>query len=109
MRFYTFENLLIESSSRSAQAISRILQQKSIVLPSFLSLRSLLVGAAVILVVAKSRALHQLLLGALGTNDVLAVGDKASSDQRSFAARANEAIIMPVSIFERDETSAADA
>lgn len=48
----------------------------------------------------KPRALHQLHLGALGADDVVTVGDEATSDQRSFAARADEAIIVPVPVLE---------
>lgn len=50
--------------------------------------------------VLKPRALHQLHLGALRADDVVAVGDEATSDQRSFAARADEAIVMPVPVLE---------
>lgn len=74
---------------------------------SFLSLRSPLpVDPVVNLVVVKPRALHQLHLGAFRADDVVAVGDKATSDQRSFAARADEAIVMPVPVLEWDEASA---
>lgn len=66
------------------------------------------VDPAVVLV-KPARALHQLHLGALGADDVVAVGDEATSDQRGLAARADEAIIMPVPILERDEASAANA
>jgi len=48
----------------------------------------------------KSHALHQLHLGAFRADDVVAVGDETTSDQRSFAARADEAIIMPVPVLE---------
>lgn len=68
----------------------------------FLSLRSCPVN----LVIVKPRALHQLHLGALGADDVVAVGDEATSDQRGFAARADEAVVMPVPVLERDEASA---
>lgn len=52
--------------------------------------------------------LHQLHLGALRADDVVAVGDEAAPDQRSFAARADEAIVVPVPVLEGDEASAAD-
>lgn len=66
-----------------------------------LSLPSLLpVDLVVDLVVVKPGILHQLHLGALRTDDVVAVGDEATSDQRSFAARADEAIVMPVPVLE---------
>lgn len=80
-----------------------------LILPSYPSLRFSPSSPVVILIVVKSRALHQLQLGALRADDVLAVGDKTTSDQRGPAARANEAIIMPVPVLERDEASAADA
>lgn len=48
----------------------------------------------------KPRALHQLHLSALRADDVVAIGDEATSDQRSFAARADEAVVMPVPVFE---------
>lgn len=52
--------------------------------------------------------LHQFHLGALGADDVVAVGDEAAPDQRGFAARADEAIVVPVPVLEGDEASAAD-
>lgn len=53
--------------------------------------------------------LHELLLRALGTDDVGSVGDEALADQRRLALRADEAVVVPVPVLERDETSAADA
>lgn len=53
--------------------------------------------------------LHELLFGALWANDVLSVGDEALADQRRLALRADEAVVMPVTVLERDEASAADA
>lgn len=67
---------------------------------SFLSLRPSAVDPVVNFDVLKPRALHQLHLGALRADDVVAVGDEATSDQRSFAARADEAIVMPVPVLE---------
>jgi len=67
---------------------------------SFLSLRSSAVDPVVNLDVVKPHALHQLHLGAFRADDVVAVGDETTSDQRSFAARADEAIIMPVPVLE---------
>lgn len=68
---------------------------------SFLSLRPPpAVDPVVNFDVLKPRALHQLHLGALRADDVVAVGDEATSDQRSFAARADEAIVMPVPVLE---------
>lgn len=55
-----------------------------------------------------SRALHQFQFGAFRTDNVIAIGNKTTSDQRGFAARTDETVIMPVSILEWDETSAAD-
>lgn len=52
--------------------------------------------------------LHELLLGALGADDVLSVGNEALADERGTALRADEAVVVPVSVFERDEASAAD-
>lgn len=52
--------------------------------------------------------LEKLLLGAFGTDDVLRVGDETSSDQRRLAHGADEAVVVPVAVFERDETSSAD-
>lgn len=54
-------------------------------------------------------SLHQLLLGALGANDVLLVGDESTSDQRRFTDGADEAVVVPVAVLERDETGTADS
>uniref|UniRef100_A0A182NH14 Uncharacterized protein n=1 Tax=Anopheles dirus TaxID=7168 RepID=A0A182NH14_9DIPT len=43
------------------------------------------------------------------TDDVLLVGDETAPDQRRFAHRADEAIVVPVAILERDEARTADA
>lgn len=53
--------------------------------------------------------LHQLLLGALGTDDVLLVGDETAPDQRRFAHGTDEAIVVPVAILERDEARTTNA
>jgi hypothetical protein len=53
--------------------------------------------------------LHELLLGAFRANDVFGVGDEASAHQRSLARGANETIVVPVAILERDESGAADS
>jgi len=53
--------------------------------------------------------LGQLLLGAVGAEDIRAVGDKALADQGVFAHGAHKAVVMPVSVFEGDEASAADS
>ena len=52
---------------------------------------------------------HQLLLGALWADDVLAVRDEALADHAALAARADEAVVVPVPALERDEPGAADA
>lgn len=53
--------------------------------------------------------LHELLLGAVGAHDVLPHHDEALADQRVLAVRADEAVVVPVPVLERDEASAADA
>lgn len=53
--------------------------------------------------------LHELLPGAFGTDDVLSVGDESLADQRGLALRADEAVVVPMAVLERDETGAADA
>ena len=52
---------------------------------------------------------HQLLLGALWADDVLAVRDEALAHHAALAARADEAVVVPVPALERDEPGAADA
>lgn len=53
--------------------------------------------------------LHQLLLGTVRAQNVRSVGDEAASHQTGLATGAHEAIVMPVTLLERDEASAADA
>lgn len=53
--------------------------------------------------------LHELLLGALGADDVGSVGDEALAHQGGLALRADEAVVVPVAVLERDEAGAADA
>jgi len=53
--------------------------------------------------------LHELLLGALGANDVFGVGDEAPAHQRGLASGADSTVVVPVTILERDESSAADS
>lgn len=53
--------------------------------------------------------LHEFLLGALGANDVLAVGDEAFAYQAGLALRADEAVVVPVTVLKGDEAGAADA
>ena len=52
---------------------------------------------------------HQLFLGALWADDVLAVGDEALAHHAALAARADETVVVPVPALERDEPGAADA
>lgn len=53
--------------------------------------------------------LHELLFGALGADDVLSVGDEALAHEGGLALRADEAVVVPVAVLERDEAGAADA
>lgn len=53
--------------------------------------------------------LHQFLLGALRTDDVLLVGDETAADQRRLADGADEAVVVPVAVLERDETGTTDS
>ena len=52
--------------------------------------------------------LKDALFSALGTKDISAIGDESFADQRSVATSALEAIVVPVTIFERNESSAAN-
>lgn len=52
---------------------------------------------------------HQLLLGALGADNVLAVRDKTFAHHGCLAGGAHETIVVPVAALERDETGAADS
>jgi hypothetical protein len=52
--------------------------------------------------------LHQLGLGAVGTDDVFAIGDETSAYQGALTRGAHETVIVPVTILERDETGAAN-
>lgn len=52
--------------------------------------------------------LRELLLGALRADDVLGVGDEAASDQGGLATSADEAVVVPMPVLERDEAGAAD-
>lgn len=51
--------------------------------------------------------LHEFLFSALRTDDVLGVRDEALADQRGAALRADEAVVVPVAVLERDEACAA--
>jgi len=54
-------------------------------------------------------ALHELLLGALRADDIVAVGDESSADQGRLARGADEAVVVPMTVFERDKASAANS
>lgn len=49
------------------------------------------------------------MLGAFRTDDVLFVGYETAANQRRFADGADEAIVVPVTVLERDETGTADS
>jgi len=52
---------------------------------------------------------HQLLLGALGADDVLTVRDEALPHHAGLAGRADEAVVVPVTTLERDEPRPSDS
>lgn len=52
--------------------------------------------------------LHQFLFGTFGANNIGSIGDETTSDQTSLAAGTNKAIVMPMTILERNETSTTD-
>ena len=52
---------------------------------------------------------HEPLLGALGAEDVLVVGDEPLADHGGLAGGAEEAVVVPVPALERDEARPADA
>lgn len=54
-------------------------------------------------------ALHQLLLGTIGAQDIGSVGDEATTHQTSLAAGTHKAVVMPVAILKRYEACAANA
>jgi hypothetical protein len=51
---------------------------------------------------------HELLFGTFWANDVLSVCNEAFADHATFAAAADEAIIVPVTTFEWDESGTSD-
>jgi len=53
--------------------------------------------------------LHELLLGAFRANDVFGIRDEASADQRRLARGADETIVVPMAVLERDESGAANS
>jgi hypothetical protein len=53
---------------------------------------------------------HKLSLSTIGTDNVIVfVGDEASADEGSFAAAADEAVVVPVTVLEGNEARATDA
>jgi len=56
----------------------------------------------------EGRVLGQLLLGTLWAEDVGGVGDEAFAHQGVLAHRADEAVVVPVAVFERYEAGASD-
>ena len=58
---------------------------------------------------AAGKCLHEFLLGTLGAEDVGAVGDEALAHQGALAHGADEAVVVPVAVFKRDEPCAANA
>lgn len=76
--------------------------------PLFLSSRSFPLRFDVVLHHRNER-LHELHLGAIGADDVFAVGDETAADQRGLATRADETVVMPMPVLERDEASPANA
>ncbi len=71
--------------------------------------RWLRVSGAVVVKKAIAENLHEFLFGAFWANNIVRVRDEAATNQRSFTGSANETVVVPVTIFERDEPSAADA
>lgn len=53
--------------------------------------------------------LHEFLLGALWADDVRIVGDETLADQGGLALGADETVVVPVAVLERDESGATDA
>lgn len=53
--------------------------------------------------------LHELLLGAVGAEDVCPVGNEALAHQGALAHGTDEAVIVPVPVFEGDEAGATNA
>ena len=51
---------------------------------------------------------HELLLGALWADDVLAVRDEALPDHAGLAGAAGEAVVVPVPALKRNEAGAAN-
>lgn len=53
-------------------------------------------------------SLHKLCFGALWTDDVSFIGNKTPSNEAGFAICTDEAIVVPVPVFKRNETRTAD-
>lgn len=62
-----------------------------------------------ICVSGQSSQLHELLPSALGAENLRTVGDEALAHQRVVAHGADEAVVVPVSVFERDEAGSANS
>lgn len=54
-------------------------------------------------------ALHEFRLGAVGTNDIVSVSNESATHQRILAHGADEAVIVPMPVFERNESCAANS
>lgn len=53
--------------------------------------------------------LHKPLFGAFGAQDVSPISDEPFAHQRVLAYGADEAVVVPVAVFERDESGSANA
>ena len=53
--------------------------------------------------------LEDALFGALRTQDIGTVSDETFSNQRDIAAGALEAVVVPMAVFERNESGTTDA
>lgn len=54
-------------------------------------------------------SLHQLLLGTLRANNVRSIRDESPADQGCRAQGTNEAIVVPVTVLEGDESCSTDS
>jgi len=52
---------------------------------------------------------HELLLGALGADDVLPIRDEALTHHAALAGGADEAVVVPVATLERNETGSTNS
>jgi len=53
--------------------------------------------------------LHELLFCALRAKDLFSIRDEAPANEGRLASSANEAIVVPVAVLERDESGSANA